>query len=1025
MIAEELKVKITADTSDFNRSISQVKKQATDVEDSLGKGSSNAAKSSKELSNSLSGVREQLTQLKSLNFADLITENFDDIKKHASSAAASIKLSTSEFKNIFNFKGFKEGGASSFKDYLGSMKESYNEFLVSFKNSFSEMGKSIKSIFSGISKEMVALGAAVAAIAGEIMLVVGLVKNAMNISAQMKEINSEAKKIGMSSQSYQEWVYVLDQCGVEADKLSDFVKTLTEEQIAARNGSEDTIQAFEALGMAMEDVNKYSQEELFTKTVEGLQGITDEGYRTHLAYTLLGEDAAQINGLLYLNSEQTKNLIANYNLLGGVASQRLIERSSILQSSLSNMRGAWQGVKNTLAEAVLPAITAVVNAFTKAIAIVNLFLKAVLGVEIFTSKDTSTGGLTGGVDTYTDSVNSAITATEKLKRTTMGFDELNIVNNPNSSSGGDYGTNDPGSYNPGGGADYGINTEDLGLSGLQEWFNKYKTVIQDITTWSLIGIGVVGAVLCLIGGNWVGAIAFAGMAGIGLAVGSVEGGTFDRLKEKLTTWWEGVKTWFNDKVKPVFTKEYWKTKWENIKSAASEKLATFKKAIDDKLLPLKTWFNDKVKPIFTKKYWNDKWDKVKTSASEKLATFKKAFDDKLKTLKTWYEEKVKPIFTKKYWNDKWDKVKESAKDKLTTFKKAFTDKLKPLKTWYEEKVKPIFTKKYWNDKWDKVKESAGDKLATFKKLFDDKLKTLKTWFNDKVKPIFTKKYWVDKFDKVKEGISDKVGQYKTKIDEKLKPLKTWFNNTLKPLFTKKYWQDKFDTIRAGAVDKLGSAKTAIDGKWKEIKTWWSNNVSSKFTLTYWKNKFDVIRSAAATKVGEVKGAFSTGWTNTKTWWNNNVSSKFTTTYWTGKFDCIKSGAKAAFNGIISAIEGAVNNIIRKINTLSWKVPDWVPKIGGNTWGFNFSEIYIPRLATGGIATRSTLANIGEAGKEAVLPLENNTQWMDVLADKIAARSGGQAPSKIVLQVGEKELGWATIRSINQITKQTGGLQLVL
>jgi hypothetical protein len=102
------------------------------------------------------------------------------------------------------------------------------------------------------------------------------------------------------------------------------------------------------------------------------------------------------------------------------------------------------------------------------------------------------------------------------------------------------------------------------------------------------------------------------------------------------------------------------------------------------------------------------------------------------------------------------------------------------------------------------------------------------------------------------------------------------------------------------------------------------------------------------------------------------------------------------------------------------VPDWVPKIGGNTWGFNFSTIYIPRLAKGGIATSSTLANIGEAGAEAVLPLENNTGWMDILADKIAARSG-QAPSKIVLQVGEKELGWATIRSINQITQQTGGL----
>ena len=84
---------------------------------------------------------------------------------------------------------------------------------------------------------------------------------------------------------------------------------------------------------------------------------------------------------------------------------------------------------------------------------------------------------------------------------------------------------------------------------------------------------------------------------------------------------------------------------------------------------------------------------------------------------------------------------------------------------------------------------------------------------------------------------------------------------------------------------------------------------------------------------------------------------------------------------------------------------------------------MPRLAEGGIATRSVLANIGEAGKEAVLPLEYNTEWMDTLADKIAARNSG--PTKIVLKVGEKELGWATIDSINSITKQTGAIQLTL
>ena len=67
--------------------------------------------------------------------------------------------------------------------------------------------------------------------------------------------------------------------------------------------------------------------------------------------------------------------------------------------------------------------------------------------------------------------------------------------------------------------------------------------------------------------------------------------------------------------------------------------------------------------------------------------------------------------------------------------------------------------------------------------------------------------------------------------------------------------------------------------------------------------------------------------------------------------------------------------------------------------------------------------IGERGKEAVVPLENNTEWIDKLAERIAEKSG--TPTKVILKVGEKELGWATIKAINGITEQTGGLQLQL
>ena len=84
---------------------------------------------------------------------------------------------------------------------------------------------------------------------------------------------------------------------------------------------------------------------------------------------------------------------------------------------------------------------------------------------------------------------------------------------------------------------------------------------------------------------------------------------------------------------------------------------------------------------------------------------------------------------------------------------------------------------------------------------------------------------------------------------------------------------------------------------------------------------------------------------------------------------------------------------------------------------------VPQMAKGGIVNSATLALFGEQGREAVVPLENNTEWMDVLANRIAERNS--TPSKIVLMVDGKELGYASINSINGITKQTGKLQLAL
>jgi hypothetical protein len=80
------------------------------------------------------------------------------------------------------------------------------------------------------------------------------------------------------------------------------------------------------------------------------------------------------------------------------------------------------------------------------------------------------------------------------------------------------------------------------------------------------------------------------------------------------------------------------------------------------------------------------------------------------------------------------------------------------------------------------------------------------------------------------------------------------------------------------------------------------------------------------------------------------------------FNTLVDVFKTVFNGIAVVW----NNTFGK---LSFKVPSWVPGIGGK--GFDIPDI--PMLANGGIVTGPTLAMIGEAGPEAVIPLDRMSQ----------------------------------------------------
>lgn len=88
--------------------------------------------------------------------------------------------------------------------------------------------------------------------------------------------------------------------------------------------------------------------------------------------------------------------------------------------------------------------------------------------------------------------------------------------------------------------------------------------------------------------------------------------------------------------------------------------------------------------------------------------------------------------------------------------------------------------------------------------------------------------------------------------------------------------------------------------------------------------------------------------------------------------------KGAINGVLSFIENIINGPIDILNGFIGAINDAFGWIGVNLG--KIDRVNLPRLATGGVVTNTTIAMIGEAGDEAVLPLDNNTEWAGTLAD---------------------------------------------
>ena len=327
--------------------------------------------------------------------------------------------------------------------------------------------------------------------------------------------------------------------------------------------------------------------------------------------------------------------------------------------------------------------------------------------------------------------------------------------------------------------------------------------------------------------------------------------------------------------------------------------------------------------------------------------------------------------------------------------------------------------------------------ATIKKSVDDTFISAKKTYDENISPMFSN---------FEEGTSRMAGAILSWYNEDMAPvLQDWAKDWSK-MYTESVQPNVDECIKI--VGKFGEAISLV---WKNVITpfveWFINTFGPDIANNTDKAGNSIIDFAgkANTNLGKVLDSFnkimdaiillleSLG--NFKENWSTGMDEIVAGL----KGDAIRNTLKQLGSDIKQISKNIVNGIIDNINWLINKANEKIrfemPEfLGGEKFG-GFNIPTIPKLAQGGIVKQPTLAMVGEAGREAVMPLENNTGWIDELAARIAmlimsqANNGGShydnTPIEIIIEIGGVKFGKVVLDSLNALKKQNGRLRLEL
>ena len=307
---------------------------------------------------------------------------------------------------------------------------------------------------------------------------------------------------------------------------------------------------------------------------------------------------------------------------------------------------------------------------------------------------------------------------------------------------------------------------------------------------------------------------------------------------------------------------------------------------------------------------------------------------------------------------------------------------------------------------------------------------------------FAKTAWQGLCDFI-SGICQAIGEFFsglwTKLQEIFEPIGQWFSEKFQEgwdgivnIFSNlgswfgERWNDVTNALAEANTwlgEKFQSGRDKVNSAFEKVGSWFGDRWSDikggvQEADTWFGEKFESAKEKAQNPFQSIGSWFSERW--------NDIQSVLKE---------IPNWFKNLFNDAMDNAKNAVQagvDALKSIFDFEWHLPKLeLPHIN-ITGGFSLNPPSFPSFnlswyARGGVFNSPSIIGVGEAGQEAVMPLERNTGWISTLAQKVAERmpvnnvpAGYSLPAgDIVIQIAGHEFGRVAIQEINKEHERAG------